>query len=207
MAAVLAVAGPAHAASADELKVHALANSLRASVGAPAVTYDETLASVARAWASKMAASGTISHNPDLPKQVSNWIRVTENVGMGPNIETIHNALVASPSHYANLVDREVTIMGVGVVVSGNTVFLVQNFMKPSGTATAGAPATTTPTTKAPVAATTPTTKAPVAATTPTTAPATSADPAGTATGASAGSTDSLAPYLNIVIELTLSWV
>ena len=146
-AAVLAVAGPAQAASATESKVLALTNQVRASAGVPALAWDEEMAGIARTWAAKIAADGIISHNPSYSRQITgNWTKASENVGQGPDIDTIHRALVASRSHYVNMVDTEVTAMGVGVVTSGNTVFIVENFV---GRAGAVAPKVTT-TTKAP---------------------------------------------------------
>ena len=64
LAAVPATSGAAGAASAEASRLLASTNDLRASVGAPALTVDESLAAVARAWAARMAADGTISHNP-----------------------------------------------------------------------------------------------------------------------------------------------
>jgi hypothetical protein len=187
--AVLAASSPAQAASSEESKVLALTNSLRASVGAPALHFDETLAGVARNWAAQMAANGSISHNPSLAKQVSGWTKLSENVGMGPNIEAIHNALVASRSHYVNMVDTEVTLMGIGVVVSGNAVFIVQNFMKPAGAvAPKAAPSVTSPPTTKPPAKAAPSSPAPAPTTTRPSAPTTAAPaPAPVAGGGGGG--------------------
>ena len=207
LAAVLGTSGPAQAASSEEAKVLALSNGLRASVGAPALAFHESLAQVARAWAAKMAAAGTISHNPSVTKQVSGWTKLSENVGMGPSIEAIHDALVASRSHYANLVDTEVTLMGIGVVTAGNAVFVVQNFMKPAGaTAPKAAPSVTSPpTTKPPAAAGTRT--APAPPTTRPSAPTTAAPaPAPVAATATAPPAPSPSPWLSLALEVTRTW-
>lgn len=203
-AVILAVAGPAHAASAEESKVLALTNQVRASVGAPALAWDEGMATIARTWAAKMAADGIISHNPSYSRQITGtWTKASENVGQGPDIDTIHRALVASHYHFVNMTDTEVTSMGVGVVTSGNTVFIVENFL---GRAGAPAPRVTTikapapPTTVAPPATTVapkppaapkraPTTTVPV--TVPVVAPAAPA-------GAS--------PWMTLAIEVTRTW-
>jgi hypothetical protein len=176
-AAVLAVAGPAQAASAEESKVVALTNQVRASVGVPALAWDEEMARTARAWAAKMAADGIISHNPTYTRGITgSWTKASENVGQGPDIDTIHRALVASHSHYVNMTDTEVTSVGVGVVVSGNTVFIVENFV-----GRAGAPAPKVTTTKAPAPPATvsrpATTVAPKAPAAPKPAPTTTAPP------------------------------
>ncbi|HJV09155.1 MAG TPA: CAP domain-containing protein, partial [Acidimicrobiales bacterium] len=145
-AAVLAVSAPAAAASPDEAKVLALTNQVRATVGRPALAFDETLAANARTWAAKMAADGIISHNKNLSSQISGWFKLSENVGQGPDIDTVHRALVASPPHYTNITDTEVTMMGVGVVYAGNSVFIVEVFMGRAGAPTVKpAPAPTAP--------------------------------------------------------------
>jgi hypothetical protein len=196
VAAVLAGSAPAGAASAEESRLLALTNQLRASVGAPALAVDESLATVARAWAAKMAAEGTISHNAQLGTQVTGWSKVSENVGMGPDVDTVHRALVASPSHYANLVDTEVTLVGIGVVTSGRYVFIVENFLQRRG-AVPVAKATAPPATTAPRAPAPPATRAPAArvATAP---PVTAPPPAPTAEPPS--------PWLALALEVTRGW-
>lgn len=196
------VAGPAHAASADETRLLTLANQLRASVGAPALTFDESLAGVARTWAATMAAAGTISHNPALATQVTGWRKLAENVGMGPSIDGIHQALVASHTHYVNLTDTAVTAVGIGVVSAGGTFYIVEDFVGRSGATASSAPAvtgaapvTTVAPVKVPVAATpTTTTTVPV----PTTVPiAVAAPPQPPAV---------LSPALALALELTRGW-
>ena len=209
-AAVLAVPAPAQAASAEESKVVALTNQVRASVGVPALAWDESLAAMARTWAARMAADGIISHNPNMSTQVSGaWSKVSENVGQGPDIDTVHRALVASRSHYLNMIDTEVTFMGVGVVTKGNTVFIVENFLgRPAGagakTVTTKAPAP--PTTKAPAPPTTAAPRAPAAPkpaaptpTVPVTAPVT------VPVAASSPAPDA-SPWMTLAIEVTRTW-
>ena len=201
-AAVLAVAAPAQAASAEESKVVALTNQVRASVGAPALAWDEGLAAIARTWAAKMAADGIISHNYNYTKQVTGaWTKASENVGQGPDIDTIHRALVASHSHYVNMTDTEVTLIGVGVVTSGNTVFIVENFL-----GRAGAPAPKVTTIKAPAPPTTaaarPTTAAaPKAPAAPKPAPTTTAPPT-TVPAPVAPALIDASPWGNLVIDV-----
>ncbi len=205
-AAVLAVAGPAQAASAEESKVLALTNQVRASVGAPALAWDEEMAGIARTWAAKLAADGVISHNPTYSRQINGtWTKASENVGQGPNIDTVHRALVASRSHYVNIIDTEVTSMGVGVATSGNTVFIVENFV---GRAGAVVPKVTT-TTKAPAPPTTAarpaTTVAPKPPAAPKPTPTTTAPPTTVpAPPAAAKSVIDASPWGYLVIDISL---
>ena len=200
-AAVLAVAGPAQAASAEESKVLALTNQVRASVGAPALAWDEEMAGIARRWAAKMAADGIISHNPGYSGQIGGgWSKASENVGQGPDIDTVHRALVASHSHHVNMVDTQVTSVGIGVVTSGNTVFIVQNFV-----GRVGAAAPRVATTKAPAPPTTvarpATTVAPKAPAAPKPVPTTTVAPT-TAPAPAAPALVDASPWGNLVIDL-----
>jgi hypothetical protein len=209
-AAVLAVAGPAQAASAEEAKVVALTNQVRASVGAPALAWDEGLAGIARTWAAKMAADGIISHNPNYTGQITGaWAKASENVGQGSDIDTIHRALVASHSHYVNMTDTEVTLMGVGVVTSGNTVFIVENFLGRAGAAAPATPKVTTVKAQAPPTtvarpATTVAPKTP-AAPKPAPAPATTVAPVTVPVVAATPAADA-SPWLTLAIEVTRTW-
>lgn len=206
LVAGLVVVSPAGAASADEARLLTLANGLRASVGAAPLTLDDSLSTVARAWAGSMAAAGTISHNPALTTSVSGWLKLAENVGMGPSIDNVHQALVASHSHYVNLTDPDVTVVGIGVVTSGQYVFVVEDFEQ---RAPAGATViTSSPPTTAPARAT-PTTAATTAprATTITTIAAPAAVPVTTAASAppSPAPADP-SPWLTLALELTRGW-
>ena len=122
-----AAAGPAE----DEGAFVALLNDLRALRGAPALTVDVRLTDVARAWSGRMAGAGAISHNPSLAAQApAGWQRLGENVGVGGSVLGLHNAFVASPGHLANMVDGRFNAVGVGVVVTGTTIWVTVVFMQ-----------------------------------------------------------------------------
>ena len=130
----IAMANPAGAAPADEQVFVTKLNDLRASKGLPRLTVDARLTDVARVWSGKMAAINTMSHNPLLSSLVpSDWLKLGENVGYGPSVAGLHDALVASPPHYANMVDAKFNTVGIGVVTSGSTFWVTQVFMQSSG--------------------------------------------------------------------------
>ena len=110
--------------------VHKL-NELRASRGLRQLAVKGELVNVARAWSSRMAGAGGISHNPSVAAQApANWVRLGENVGMGPDVQLLHDAFVASPAHYRNMVSPEFDSVGVGVVRSAEgLIFVTVNFM------------------------------------------------------------------------------
>jgi hypothetical protein len=203
LVAALAASGPARAASADEGRLLGLTNGLRASVGAQALALDDALSAVARAWAAKMAAAGTISHNPSLTSQVGPWSKVAENVGMGPDLDTVHRALVASRPHYVNLVDTEVALIGIGVVTSGGSVFVVEDFLRRPGAAVAAPTAPTTVATAPPPtrAASPPATTAvrPAPTVPPATVPPTTVPAPGV-------TVPMPSPWLALALEMTRGW-
>ncbi|GAC1590779.1 MAG: hypothetical protein NVS3B21_08650 [Acidimicrobiales bacterium] len=129
LAASLLGAGPAHADPASDFISRT--NALRASKGLPALVSDGRLTSIAQRWAAHMAATGTLSHNGDLQNELpSDWIKYGENVGDGPSVDSIHQAFVNSPHHYANLVDPDFRSIGVAVVIDGrNLLWVVEDFM------------------------------------------------------------------------------
>src|SRR5687768_10092751 len=128
----------------DEAAFVAKINGLRASKGLPALQVHENLVTKARAWAAVMAAAGKIWHSTLSDGITADWKKLGENVGMGGSVDGLHAAFVASPGHYANLVDPNFSHVGVGIVMSGKTIFVAEMFMQ---TMTATAPLATSPTT------------------------------------------------------------
>ncbi len=151
-------------------------NQLRVGKGLNALTLDNQLVAGSRTWADQMKAQGSISHAPDLSVGVTqNWQKLGENVGVGPTVTALMDAFIASPGHYANLVDPVYTRVGVGVVWDGDVMYTTHRFMSVAA-APAPPPASTPPATQpppvlpaVPAAPTAPTTTA-----APTTAPPTS---------------------------------
>ncbi|HEX3623283.1 MAG TPA: CAP domain-containing protein [Acidimicrobiales bacterium] len=208
---LVSLSGPAGAAaSPDEARLLSMANTLRASVGAAPLALDDALSGVARTWAASMAAAGTISHNPSLTTEVTGWMKLAENVGMGPSIESVQSALVASHPHYVNLTDTEVTAVGIGVATSGSTVFVVEDFLGRSGAAPTAAASVASP--AAPPVASPPTTRTTVgpATSTTTVAPPTRVTvppPAATpAVTAPAEPEPAPSPWLALALEVTRGW-
>lgn len=108
-----------------------LINGVRASLGLPAYVVDGELTASAQRWAQSMAASGTMSHQGDLSGGLSSpWVRLGENVGVGSSVVEVHNALMGSSGHYANIADSGFTHVGVGVVESGGTLYIAEEFMQ-----------------------------------------------------------------------------
>ena len=125
---LLTLAPPASADTAsDEARVLTLIQQTRSSVGAPTLRVDSALTSAARSWAAKMARDGTISHNVGIGSQVT-ASKLSENVGMGATVDSVHQNFLNSPGHRANMVDRGVNSVGVGVAYANGYVFVVQDY-------------------------------------------------------------------------------
>jgi len=117
-------------------------NGLRGSLGLPGLSVNGALTAKAEQWAEHMAAAGGISHSNLADGAPSNWTRLGENVGSGPSVDAIHNALVASPEHYRNLTDPGFRYVGVGVVNANGTLYVSEVFME---SASQPAPSTSAP--------------------------------------------------------------
>ena len=177
----------------DEASFVAKINDLRTSKGLPALVVNDNLVAKARAWATGMAAAGTIWHSTLSDGITADWKKLGENVGMGGSVDGLHAAFVASPHHYENLVDPDFSFVGIGIAMNGSTMYVAEEFMqlmpaKPVlaavtpvvGTVAKAVTPATTPTTAPRPAAPKPVTaaaKAPAPTSTTTTAPAPPAPP------------------------------
>lgn len=177
----------ASANAGDEASFVASLNAVRAGVGLPALTTNTQLTNLSRGHAQVMADAGEIFHaDPISAGFTGAWSKLGENVGVGANVSVLVDAFVASPGHYANIIDPAFTQVGVGVVWKDGALYTTHRFLQVSGatTTTTLPPPTTTPpatTTAPPVPTTTigsqpaPTTPPPTAP--PTTSPTTTLPP------------------------------
>ncbi|MDQ3107109.1 MAG: CAP domain-containing protein, partial [Actinomycetota bacterium] len=107
--------GAAVAADADGDAFVSAINSSRASLaGVEGLAPAADLIAIAERHAAAMAARGSIYHNPDLGRQVQDWEVVGENVGVGPDVASLHQAFLDSPAHRANVLDARYRQVGIG---------------------------------------------------------------------------------------------
>jgi hypothetical protein len=116
LAGSAAFASSASASPAGDLAT--ATNTARISAGVAPLTVNAQLNATAQAWANKLAAAGTLSHNPALRSQVADWTVLGENVGMAGDVPTVQAAFMHSPEHKANILDPRFTQMGVGSATS-----------------------------------------------------------------------------------------
>lgn len=130
-------AGATVSASAEQDFVNRL-NGARSAAGLPPLAVAGDLVTNARTHSHWMGTNNTLAHNPNLSKQITNWVQLGENVGYGGSVSTIHNALMNSPGHRANILHTGYNQVGIGTWVSSSgRIWVTQVFRK---TATAAAP-------------------------------------------------------------------
>lgn len=140
----------------DEASFVTKINDLRAGLNLPALQVNANLVAKARGWAAGMAAAGKIWHSTLSDGITADWEKLGENVGMGGSVDGLHNAFVASPHHYENLVDPDFGYVGIGIAMNGDTMYVAEEFMQLMPPKAVAAPVTNlvsvpaTPTTTAP---------------------------------------------------------
>jgi uncharacterized protein YkwD len=164
-------------ADAAAARLLELSNAERAKEGLGPLTMRGDVVAIAHDWSLSMAAAGEISHNPNLlttPTRNALAARMMgENVGVGGNVDQVHNAFMNSPHHKENIMEPAFSVVGYAVVQSSDgMLYMTQDFVQPSGAAPrpAAAPRIVKP--SAPRAA-----RAPRPATTRAASPATTAAP------------------------------
>lgn len=131
---------PAAAAGGEVSDYLGRINATRAAAGVAPLQLDGQLSSLAQAWAQQLADWQRLQHASDLSTGVTQpWRKLGENVGRGGDTSQIYPAFVASPTHYANIVDPSFTRIGIGVVYgSDGRQYTVQRYLAPPAGASSG---------------------------------------------------------------------
>ncbi len=123
--------------TAAEQQLLDLANQARARASAPPLTLDAGLTRAARVHAEAMFAARQLSHQfpdePSLPQRLATAARTQldqegENVALDFDAAEAHQHLMLSPPHRANLLNPAYNVVGLGVVRSGDRLYIVQDF-------------------------------------------------------------------------------
>ena len=107
-------------------------NLERSARGLPPLGSADDLVAVARAHSAGMARSRRLEHNSRLAVQVDGWDRLAENVGFGRSVDELHPAFMSSVDHRRHILDPRLVEIGVGVIRSGNQLWVTQVFRQPS---------------------------------------------------------------------------
>jgi hypothetical protein len=122
--------------SAVEKKMFELVNKERTSRGIPPLTWADKLQQSARKHTLEVAKRKTLSHQFSGEPTVQARIAATgfhfsasaENLASATDAADLHNALMNSPGHRANILNPKYTAIGIGVVRNGDTYYATQNF-------------------------------------------------------------------------------
>lgn len=114
-----------------------MANQARAKAGLGSLTLDPGLCQAARAHAQQMVSAQQLSHQFDgelpLPQRLADTTKTFldqegENVAWDYDAANGHKHLMLSPPHRANLLNTSYNVIGLGVMRSGDRLYIVQDF-------------------------------------------------------------------------------
>jgi len=122
--------------SSNELKLFNLLNQERAKAGQPKLQWDYHLAEAARAHAQLLANRRALSHQFLGEAALGERIGATslrfnaaaENVGEGDAVEKIHQGLMNSPEHRANILSPKYNAIGLAIVAKDDELYVTQDF-------------------------------------------------------------------------------
>jgi uncharacterized protein YkwD len=122
--------------TAGEQQLLALINQERAKEGVSLLTLDERLTRAARKHSQLMIDRDTLSHQ--LPGEDPLLLRLTaqnvrtdhdgENIALNGDVASAHVALMESPKHRANILSPQFNMVGIGVVRTGDLVYITEDF-------------------------------------------------------------------------------
>ncbi len=134
--AILPVARAQTPALQAERELFASVNQARRGQGLSPLRWDESLALAARRHARVMAEHGAVQHcfegEPSLSARARqadahfHWL--SENIIQGTVPVFIHTQFMKSPPHRANIMDRDMDSVGIGVVERGGQLYAVEDF-------------------------------------------------------------------------------
>jgi uncharacterized protein YkwD len=123
--------------SAAEAELLAAANKNRELAGVPPLRMDEGLREAAQAHAKLMVSRGLLEHQLSGESSLLDRIalvsplkmdRVGENIAYANGAPDANEALMHSPPHRENLLDREFDVAGIAAVWSKGRLYVVQDF-------------------------------------------------------------------------------
>lgn len=125
--------------SAEEKLLLDAANHERSTAGLQPLKWDDALATAARQHAEVMVSQNLLLHQcldePPLDQRAAKagakFAIIAENIAVGPNPETIHNGWMHSPGHRKNILNGEVSAVGIATMRGSGGLFAVQDFSRP----------------------------------------------------------------------------
>jgi|SRR5580704_186137 uncharacterized protein YkwD len=127
-----------HPSAEDRLLLDA-ANRERSTAGLPPLKWDDALATAARQHVQVMVSQNLLLHQcldePVLDQRAAKagarFSMIAENIAVGPNPETIHNGWMHSPGHRKNILNADISAVGIATMRGSGGLFAVQDFSRP----------------------------------------------------------------------------
>lgn len=104
----------------EQVRLFGLANAERATAGVGQLAPSPHAMVKAQQWADRLAASETLAHSGVSEPMPDGFLFIGENVGRGASIEAVHDGIMASELHRANLLWSVYSWIGVGHAVSAS---------------------------------------------------------------------------------------
>ncbi|HYD11087.1 MAG TPA: CAP domain-containing protein [Acidimicrobiales bacterium] len=110
-------------------------NDTRADHGLPPVALRRDVEDIAGRHSVAMSGDKHLRHNDAYfsrsSKRALGARALGENVAYAGSVEQAHHALMASPDHRKNILDRRWTVIGLGAVDDGELWWITQDFVQP----------------------------------------------------------------------------
>ena len=114
-------------------------NRERSAAGLQPLKWDEALATAARLHAQVMVSQNLLLHQcldePPLEQRAAKagarFSMIAENIAVGPNPEIIHNGWMHSPGHRKNILNADLSAVGIATMRGSGGLFAVQDFSRP----------------------------------------------------------------------------
>ncbi len=123
-------------ASPAEQQIFDATNQVRSEQGLSPLHWDASLAYAAHAHAEKMTEKGQLSHQyegePPLTARAAqagaHFQAIAENIAMGPSADSIQKQWMHSMPHRTNILDGQMTAIGIAVVEKRGSLYAVEDF-------------------------------------------------------------------------------
>src|SRR5208282_3448967 len=125
--------------SADEKLLLDAANRERAAAGLQPLRWDNALAAAARQHVEVMVSQNLLLHqclneaplDQRAAQAGAKFSVIAENIAVGPSAVSIHDGWMHSTGHRKNILNAEVTAIGIAVIRATGGLFAVQDFSRP----------------------------------------------------------------------------
>lgn len=124
--------------SGREEQLFNLLNQERVRAGLQRLQWNQDLADAARAHSDLLAKHKTLSHQfrrePELQQRAgkagARFDSVAENVAYAPTVADLHDGLMHSPPHRANILNPEYNAVGIAIVERDGKLYATQDFAR-----------------------------------------------------------------------------